>query len=127
MENVQEARIPTPTKLNDIFDHIGEGNFAKDLATAFAEVAEKTCEHGRHGKEGGLKIELKFKPVADETQTVIGCKLTKIIPTNNGKDTRDYNYETAFFVGLNGNITPFAPATDGKGQDNMQFQEDDIL
>jgi len=124
MENVEEIKVPTSTTINDIFSHIGEGEFAKDLATAFAEVAAKTCEHGRNGKEGALKIELKFKPVADETQTVIGCKLTKVIPTNNGKDARDYNYETAFFVGLKGNITPFAPETDGKGQDNMQFQDE---
>ena len=124
MENVQEMKVPTSTTLNDIFSHLGEGKFANDLAAAFAEVAEKTCEHGRNGKEGGLRIELKFKPVADESQTVIGCKLIKTVPTDDGKDTRDYNYETAFFVGLKGNITPYAPAEDGKGQSNMQYQDD---
>ena len=110
------------TEIANVFSELGKGTFQSQLAEALNEVAQKTKEYGKAGKQGEIVIKMKFIPAGKENdQLMISSTVFKKVPTDTGHKGEDFNHETGFFFDKNGNLVTMAPEENQEGQQGLNI------
>lgn len=107
-------------QLDTVIDELGAGQFKTQLSQAVDDLNNKVREFGSAGKEGELKITIKFKPVKDSDQLVLSSTLSVKNPTLTGHITETLHYETHFFINGESKMSAFVPDENSEGQ--KQFE-----
>lgn len=109
-------------ELATVMGVLGAGKFQSQLAEALSEVAAKTKEYGKAGKQGEIVIKMKFIPAGKENdQLMVSSTVFKKVPTDTGHAAEDFNHETGFFFNKNGDLVTLAPEENSDGQKGLNI------
>ena len=108
-----------PTDVNDFFDELGAGVFKQKLAHVLSEVAAGVIAYGGGKRKGKVTIELSIAQLGENEQLLINQKLAFELPLKRGKRMETDVTDSAFFVGIGGEITATEPREENSGQFNL--------
>lgn len=112
--------MSSQTNVPDFVGELNGGALIEQLSLLLSEAALATIVRAKGNQKAKVSLDISFTQMGDNDQVIVEAKISKSIPTKNGKKTEDNTTQTPFYVGVGGVLTINQPRESLTGQFSLQ-------